>query len=236
MIGEEGQKEAHLSWPLPIVGELPWGSEGAVAWGNGLAKWPDKSVGPAYVMYRQTGADVVHVDEISVRPTMGAWWNDRVYFNCYSTPTNDSWAGLASWAPGEAIRRELSDVVLFGLLPAGNHLDLAPCEWISGQGYQRQRLHSQLRWRPDSDPVSIPASKLGVASSVAAGERWTATAFPESDTIQFASADGEPISMRCHFPIRVGWVGRALLVGSAEREMFLFPHLVDALDEFAEHR
>jgi hypothetical protein len=230
VVAPDGCLETHLQWPRPIVGELPWGSHGAVAWGNGLSRWPDQTVSRPYVMHRRHASDQAIVEELSVRPSIGAWWNGRLYFNCFPTPV-DSWVGLASWIPGEAATREVPDKLFHGMFPAKDGLELHPCEWIPGKGYcRRPQSHGWLR-SLTGNLTEFALTDKGTASSVAESSPWRATAYPDADLIVLESCDGQRLELTCHYPLRIAWCAQTLVVSTGERELFLFEDLGHALDD-----
>ena len=224
-----GEIEPHLAWPRPIVGELPFDDGGAIAWGNGMARWPDTRVEPPYVMYRHRESDEIRIEEISVRPTFGTWWEGRLYWNCYPTPI-DSWTGIASWAPGEVARLDVPGVLLFGMHVEGDSLKLEPCVFTRLSGFERRALSQGWRWRPGGPLEATPLAADGPLSCRVVGERWTAVAYPESDLVIFESTDGRSAAMTCYYPLRLAWAGGSLLVSTAEREVLLFEDVVAALD------
>jgi hypothetical protein len=224
----DGTRESHFAWPRPIIGELPFGEGGAVAWGNGISAWPHTVDGPGYVMYRLHARDEVTIEELSIRPSFGAWWRGRLFFSCLPTPA-ESWIGVASWVPGEDVRKEIADLTLFGLHPRIEGLELHPCVIRDG-GYVRV-VASEGRVFFDAarpaEPLALGAD--GAASSRAEGAGWTATAFPESDLIRLESADGRRMALTCYYPLRLAWIGTSLLVSTLEREVLLFDALADTL-------
>ncbi len=76
LVRENGRTETHMVWPRPIVAELPLGTGGAVAWGRGLSPDGDES---AYVMYRSGAVTDVEIQQLTVRPWFGVWWEQRLY-------------------------------------------------------------------------------------------------------------------------------------------------------------
>jgi hypothetical protein len=227
-VGADGSTTALHRWPRPIVGELPYGDGGAVAWSNGLSRGA-KAAEPACVMYRPSADAAVQVVELPIRPTTGFWWNGRLYWDCFPTAV-DSWIGLASWAPDAEVRLELPDVVLHGLREYAGGLLLDPCEFRKGQGYVRRRQTHGRLWLPGSEPTPAPLGELGAASAAAQSNGWTATAYPEADLVQLDCLDGRSVRMHCYYPLRLAWTGRSLLVSTADREVLLFEDLLDGLE------
>ncbi len=232
VLNGSGQRETHHVWPRPIVGEEPWGVDGAIAWGNGLSKWPNPAVAAPYVMYRRTAADEVTIEELPVRPSIGTWWNDRMYWNCFPTPVG-SWTGIASWAPGEGVCLELPSILLYALEPGVDELTLHPCNWVPGKWFERRLQPFDWKWRPGQQPTPAATGEYGSPVCSDTFNAWTATAFPDHDCIRFDSSDGRTVTMVCHRPLRLAWEDRALLVSTIDREVLLFEDLQSTLDEVA---
>jgi hypothetical protein len=229
LVRPDGSTSPCQTWPRPIIGQLPLGESGTVAWGNGIPGLPQTVVGAAYVMYRRHGSDDVTIEELSVRPTFGAWSEGRLYWNCFPTPV-DSWTGLASWSPGEPATREVPDVLLFGIHAGEGNVGLHPCAFKTGVGYERRLVTQGWTWHPATGLRPLALGPNGAASAHAVSETWTATAHPEADLVAFESRDGRRLSMTCYYPLRMAWAGPSLLVSTAEREVLLFEGLMDVLD------
>ena len=231
LVGADGTVRPHLEWPRPIVGELPFGEGGAVAWDNGMSA-PGSS---GCVMYRRCANDAAIVQEISLRPAIAWWWRDRLYFNCYPTPL-DTWVGLASWAPGSDAHQEVQGLTLFGMLEDANGLRLEPCVFRSNAGYDRQIGREGWVWQPGRELRPTVLGTLGQTSCQAASGEWVVAVHPQSDLLRFESPAGETCSVRCHFPLRAAWVGGSLLVSTGDREVLLFSGLADTLSHLARER
>jgi hypothetical protein len=175
---------------------------------------------------------VAIVQEVSLRPAIAAWWKDRLYFNCYPTPL-DTWAGLASWAPGGDTRQEVPGLTLFGILEEGNGLRLEPCVFRSNVGYDRQIGREGWVWQPDRGLSPIALGELGQTSCRAVSNEWIVSVHPQSDVLRFESPTGSTCLIRCHFPLRAAWLGGSLLVSTGDRELLLFPDLADALSRLS---
>jgi hypothetical protein len=222
----EGSVRSHHTWPRPIVGELPFDNGGAIAWGDGLSGFPER-VGAGYVMYRHDRAGQVTTQELAVRPTIGRWWQGRVYWNCHPRRV-ESPTGLVSWAPGEETTRpELPD------LPAtlGMHSGDEGLAFEVGGGpmqggrWQRRFTRQGWTWRPGMDRQPIELGPFGAAAARDTHDGWTAIAYPEADLVRLESHDGRTVSMTCYYPIGLGWVGDSLLVGTIDQELLLFERL-----------
>jgi hypothetical protein len=227
LVTPDGSIEPLPEWPRTAVDEVSFGSDGAIAWSNGLAQWPDHAE-PAYVMYRREANGPVMIEELSIRPTIGAWWKGRLYWNCYPTPI-PTWIGMASWVPGEEPRREMPDVTAFGVMPDENGLVLDPCIFHPQLGWEHRSFTHAWHWKPGQPLAAIPHGPEGPSSALAECEGWTAVAHPDADLVRFESADGHRVSMTCYYPMRVAWTGRSLLVSTAERDLLFFDGLLDRL-------
>jgi hypothetical protein len=225
VVTPNGTTRPHNRWPRPIVNELSFGEGGAVAWGDGLSTFPDR-IESGYVMYKHRPDAEIVIQDLPIRPTIGRWWNGRLYWNCHprriKSPT-----GLYSWAPGEAPKPELPD------LPAtlGMHSDEEGLRFEPGGGplqggrWQRRFQTCGWSWRPGTELRPIDLGRYGAVSARDASGVWTATAHPEADLVRLESADGCRLSMTCYYPIGVGWLGDSLLVGTIELELLLFENL-----------
>jgi hypothetical protein len=227
-VSADGSFRTDRSWPRPIHHELPFGDEGAIAWGDGLAK--PNEVHPGYVMYRE-GADAdVRIEELPVRPTTGVWWNGRLYWSCYPRRV-ETWTGISSWAPGEDVRLELPGFEpILGMRAVGNALMLEPGGRPEAGKWRRVLARRGWRWQPGSDPVSMEIGPLGVASSRDTHRTWTATAHPEADCVMLESIGGRQLSMRCYYPFQLAWLGDSLLVSTIEADLLWFEDLAQVLD------
>jgi hypothetical protein len=225
LVTSDGCIEPFLEWPRPIVGELPFGDGGAVAWDNGLTE--GAAVRPGCVMYRRTPDAPVTAQEISVRPTIGAWWQGRLYLNCFPAP-DDSWVGLASWAPGEDIRFEVPDVVLFGLLPEESGLRLEPCCFVPNVGYERQ-LAATGTMLTASGTIETRLDAFGQTSCRADGRTWMALVHPVRDLVRLIAPSGETHELRCEGALRAAWINGSLLVSTIDRRLLFFSDLERAL-------
>jgi hypothetical protein len=221
LVRHDGSMEPHRSWPRPIVGELPFGIDGAVAWNN----WPE--TGPSYVMHRAAAGDSPVIHDLPFKPTIGAWWGSRLYWNALPS-------GIGSWAPGEDSAFSFSDLALLSIHSDETGLVLAPCvrdEWGSPR---RQRFVEGWRWRPGAELEPIPLGLSGATSSRSSHGRWTAFAHPDADVVQLVSDRGTRISMTCYYPFTVAWAGGSLLVATIEGELLLFENLAVELERWVQ--
>ena len=223
----DGRARAHNEWPRPIYGELRLGGDGFAAWGLGIGGGP--AVGPGYVMFRKQRGGKVHIEELPIRPSVGVWWQGRLYWSCYPRVV-DTWVGVASWAPGEAVRYECPDLTLFDMQPDGGSLLMQPCVFDARGRFFRRRVSQGWRWQPGGVPDPVALGPLGAASWRSTNGRWTATSYPESDLIQLDAVDGRSRHMTCHYPSRAAWAGESLVVSTVSRELLLFEHMSGVLE------
>jgi hypothetical protein len=229
LVRADGSARPHFEWPRPIVGELPFGDGGAVAWDNGMSAG---SSTPS-VMFRRRPAGEVIVEEIDVRPTVGTWWRGRLYWSCYPTPLH-SWVGIASWAPGD-LRRELPGVTAYALLPDEDALRLELCSFAPNAGYAPQPGGKAMRWRPGvaAELLAFPAD--GPTSCAAPGHGWSVSIHPETNMVLFRR-EARTMRMTCHAPLRAAWVGTSLLVSTIGRDLLLFDAIATLLDAASRNR
>lgn len=228
IVGPDGQIVTHHVWPRPIVGELPLGDDGAIAWGTGLASLTDTR--PGYVMYRaHAGGDVI-VDELPVRPNVGAWIGERLYWSCWPGVAA-SWTGLASWLPGEGVRLEVSGLPPIGCIRRdGETLFLDPLSLGTNECIERASLTWGWKWRPGGTLLPSRTAPEGTATATASNGIWSATAYFASDAIELSSTDGRRRWLTCYNPFRLAWLGPSLLVSTVEQELYLFENLTDTLE------
>jgi hypothetical protein len=234
VVRPDGSTRPLHRWPRPIVNELPLGDGGAIAWGDGLSGFPDR-VDSGYVMYKPSRDGEIVIQELPMRPTIGKWWQGRVYWNCHPRRV-ESPTGLVSWAPGdEALRPELLELpATIGLHTGEEGLTFevggGP---IQGGRWVRRFERRGWTWRPGMDLCPFELGPHGAAAARDTSGAWTAIAHPEADLIRVESADGRGLSMACYYPIGLGWVGESLLVGTIEQELLLFENLTARLEELS---
>ncbi len=226
LIRFDGRVERHHDWPRVILSELPLEVGGAFAWASGRAD--PANVVPPYVMYRGAASGEVAVEELPFQPAWATWWNGRAYFS-YVPSAAHPHHGLASWAPGEGGRIELTDISLFACHPVAGELLLEPCTRGGDNRYVRRFITDGWTWHPDRGCDTRALSRYGAASSHAARDGWTATAYPESDLVRLARDDGKAVLLTVYYPFRVAWLGSSLLVSTTEHEMLVFEDILGCL-------
>jgi hypothetical protein len=216
----------HLSWPRTLVGELPFGESGAVAWSNGLADWRQPI--PPYVMYRQTAGDEPVIVELPFRPGNGTSWNGRIYWCCQpdglGAPT-----GLASWAPGEEPRLEFGGTHLFDVQPFEEALLLHPRALDASGVHLRQRSPQGWIWRPGTAPEPIALGLTGAPTCRATSAGWGASTYLEGDLLRIDSPLRTTL-LTCYTPHRVAWLGRSLVVNTFEWDVLLFDDVMTSVE------
>jgi hypothetical protein len=213
------------SWPRPILGELPFGARGAVAWSNG--EYNDPPLEHGYVMYRHGPDEPVVTQELPFRPGWGTWWNNRVYWSCQPS-------GVGSWAPETTPALEFPDLVLFGIYVDQGKLILAPGIRDESGYCRRIRVARGWTWEAGGTPTEVQLGPEGTASARADGEQgWTAVAYPEADTIHLERKGRILARMTCYYPCRLAWLGRSLLVVTYDRELLLFTDLAGRLEQLS---
>lgn len=227
VVSPDGQLTPYLTWPRPIVGEIPWG-RGALAWGNGMAPDTQRPSGPAYVMLRRTLDDEPEVHEIDMRPVVAAWWNNRLVFSAYPTPDGESWVGVGSWAPGERARPELQGCTLFDLRPHNDLLEMASCDFVPGRGFLRPSRGHTLRWDGHHPPQRLQGT-APIISSLASSAIGLASASPDTDTVLLDTVDGQRFAIPGPTPLKLAWAGDTLVVSTVNRELLLYPSVRQAL-------
>jgi hypothetical protein len=231
VVAAGGSVQTRHRWPRPIVAELPFGDEGAVAWGDGLSAFPDR-VGCGYVMYKSRRDGEVVIQDLPVRPTIGRWWQGRLYWNCHPRRV-ESPTGLFSWAPGDAAPRpelpELPATLGFHSSEAGLTFELGGGP-IQGGRWVRRFERRGWTWRPGMELRPVDVGPFGAAAARDTHGTWTAIAHPEADLIRLETP-GRGLSIACYYPVGLAWVGDSLLVGTIEQELLLFENLAARLGE-----
>jgi hypothetical protein len=225
LVRQDGRIEPHHEWPRPIVGELPFGAGGAVAWGNGRSS--GTSGKPAYVMWRSRPSEAPHVEDLPFRPGVGAWWGERLYWTCGRAPS-DEFTGIASWAPGRRARLELPDITPVGFEARVDHLQLEPGVFRVDAAGERRRMEQGWKWAPGAPPELYALGPHGAATARSERDGWSATAHPEADAINLESDACGSLTMTCYYPFKLAWAGTSLVVSTLERELLLFENLAVA--------
>jgi hypothetical protein len=221
LVRPDGTVTPHLAWPRPIIGELPFGDGGAVAWNNGTAEWP--SVGDGYVLYRRTADSPVEVETLPFRPTRGVWWQDRFFWSTYTT-------GIGAWAPGGAPQQWLDGHSFSGVQPEAGRLVFQACALDAHGSYERQLMRDgwQLTTLGAVEPAAL--GPHGAATSVARHpEGWRATAHPQADLVTLRHPVAAAVDLTCYDPLTVAWAGDALLVCTGAGDVLLFTDLTHRL-------
>lgn len=218
VVRQDGTIEPHHSWPRPIVGELPFGEDGAVAWNN----WPEAA--PSYVMYRTRAGEDPVIEDLPFRPSVGAWWRGRLYWTLFPS-------GFGSWMPGDPVL-ESPDVSLLGLHAHATGISLATCLRDENGGARRERPASAWEWSPDRRLREVPLGPEGSASCRSSDTGWTAAAHPEADLVLLESSTGVRVAMTCYYPFWLVWAGRSLVVATIQGEILLFEDLLGALEKW----
>jgi hypothetical protein len=123
----------------------------------------------------------------------------------------------------------LNDLAVFGVHVGDDSLALHP-GYRAQTGFERRLMTDALQWLPDGSHRPLRLGSDGSASCRSTAHGWTATAYPETDIIRFQSADGRALAMTCYYAFRLAWAGRSLVVSTFEREVLLFPHVIDTLE------
>jgi hypothetical protein len=226
IVREDGSIAPHHLWPRPITSELPFGEGGAIAWDQG-GTLPSGTL-PSYVMYRRTPEDAVTIEELPFRPAMGTWWNGRMYWASLGSDIHPG-RGIASWAPGEAVRFDIDDVSVYDVHAEDGWLVLEPRFLGADNKPVRRLLNQGWRWRAADGLVPMALGPEGASSARSRANGWTATAYPESDLVQLKADDGHTVSMTVYYPFRLAWVGRSLLVSSIGCGLMLFEDLAGSI-------
>jgi hypothetical protein len=180
-------------------------------------------------MYRNAPDADVEIQQLTVRPWFGVWWNHRLYWQCLS-PRSGEWNGVASWAPGEEAAFVLPGLTLCGMLPRDGGLELHPCERTPEGGIVRRLLTRGWTWNPGRPLQSLDLGPFGATSSRASQDGWHATAHPEADLVSIEDPTAWALALRCYYPLRLAWVGRSLLVSTLKGDLLLFRDVREAMN------
>jgi hypothetical protein len=220
VVREDGSIARHLAWPRPITAELPLGRDGAVAWSVG---GPGSDAIECCVMHRHGRDDEPTIDIVPMRPSRGVWWRGRVFWTCVPL-------GVASWAPGEALRFSLPDLSVAFMQPGQDGLLVVPRVRGADGGIRRCLLRQGWMWDGGSVIESAAIGPDGVVTSTSQADDWTASAHLEADLVRLTSSEGASVALACYRPVRVAWAGRSLFVGTWDHEIILFERLRDRLE------
>lgn len=226
-IDAHGRHRPHHQWPRGIIGELPLGETGAVAWGNGRSD-PER-ITPAYVMYRRRAGDTPIVQELPVRPVIGSWVGKRLYWSCLPSGAG-GWTGIASWAPGEDVRQLLPGVTTFDIREGdAGSLMLAPCHRRADDSIEPVVATHATSWR-EGQQTPVPLGPLGATSHRDTSSGWTAAAYPHADVVEIRTPDGRVFMVACPAPFRLAWAGRSLVISTIDLRLLQLPHAMEVLD------
>ena len=214
VVDADGGHERGPMWPLPIVAEAPWGTQGgAIAW-----------AAPSTLLLRPSAdADVVRERvpfvprAFSIGPDGSAYWLEVT-------------GALWEWLPGGTRRFVLFEPGAGYIRHEGRDVVLSPLERGPKGGIVRRR--STGEWRCDGTPHvrnEIAAADEGQCAKVAEGA-WTARAYPFSDLVRLEDGAGHAWLMACHAAVGVAWAGTSLLVTTQEGRLLLFRRLAEQLD------
>lgn len=221
LVRSDGSTRPHLTWPRPIIGELPYGDGGAVAWNNGTAAWP--ALGDGYVLYRATADGPVVEETLPFRPSNGAWWQGRLVWNTYPT-------GAGAWAPGEVPRHWLTAQAFAGVRPGADGVELQSCTLDEWGGYTRALAREGWRLDATGHAARVPLGPRGAATATAThASGWTATAHPQADVVTLCHPAAPAVDLTCYDPLGLAWAGEALLVCTGGGDVLLFADLVPRL-------
>ena len=210
-----GRWEPGASWPGAIVGEVPWGGMGAVAWHNAEI---------SRVMWRERPDGDVTVETMPFaggrafpQPDGSFWW----------TSTR---GGLWSWTPGGPWHRLVDTPPVLNLSvgadgvrldATGDSLDFAV----------RSRITQAFRWRPGTAAVeTIPVGPEGPCWFTSSNGDWTALAYPQVDVVLLRHRHGVERVLTCAYPFTVAWAGSSLVVSTGTGELMLFRDLLATLN------
>jgi len=230
LVDATGRVRRYQTWPRPITGALSLRGRGEVAWNGSLGTRPDGQ--KPYLMWRSSPEARVELVELPFRPARGVWWRGRVYMNCL--PAGPCEGGVGSWAPGEPPILRWPHLALQGLLIGEDGLRLEPYFPDEHRNIGRLRAAGAgaWTWTPGAPSIRRTLGSLGAASASVSNGRWTATAYPQADTILLTSADdGRSRRLECYFPTRLAWAGESLVVYAADPDLLLFEGLAPLLDE-----
>jgi hypothetical protein len=224
-IAEDGTIESWRRWPAPIVGELPWGTEGgAIAWTNGTGAFPDLST--PYLFWHRSACQEPERLDLPFRPGLGfvdsaraAWWS------CFP-------GGIGRWSPDDGFLLMFPELSAWSARLEGAGICADPVA-RDGDGHIVRRRQAR-GWRMNPADRTLSDCALGPdgsTSCVARSARWTATVHPDSDLVRLDDGSGPSrLGLTCCFPLWAAWAGRSLVVATLEGELLFFTRLAELLD------
>jgi hypothetical protein len=215
LITSDGDVEAGSRWPVPITGEVPWGTDGgALAW---------NSTNSTILLRPHTGAEIL-VDSVPFQPIRVVLGPDG------SAYWSASKGGVWTWLPGQSGHLLLDTPTWGGLFLDGDDLVLPPIARDDQGLALRQRLNYEWRCALTSPTLrQVSGAPEGQCLGVTQRGRWTARAYPYSDLIRLDSTDGDALVLACFAPTSVAWAGDSLVVGTGEGVVLVFRALIDRL-------
>lgn len=215
----DGGLDVLPAWPLPLSGEVPWGSAGgSLAW----------SRQPAAIMLRPEPRAESIVFEMPFTPMRPAIATDGS--TCWTAVEG----GLWHWRPGEPAVK-LNDVPASFPVRMSFDADGTPA-LVAGPitrdaGGRMLRRRHEFEWVCGRDGTSLrrePTGRDGIMSSASTSGAWTASAHPFADVVNL-HGPGRQLVLGCYAPIEVAWLGPSLLVVVADGSVLLFPDLAARL-------
>jgi hypothetical protein len=217
-IDEAGGLRSCESWPRPVWGELPWGSDGgAVAWHN-----PDK-----VVLFRDRRGGHVRVADTPFRPLRCIVPDDGVPLWC------GFHGGVWRWQPGQE-----PQLLIETPTPIHFHLEADAAIRIEAatrgpdDAALRVRRSEAWHWRPGTrelTPVTLGIE--GQCTSVATSGGWIARAYPYADLVVVTSPKNEVMRLGITYPLTAAWAGGSLVVCTGDLEVLWFSDLTTRLEE-----
>lgn len=204
LVSSDGTVSPLSTWPVPIVGELPWGSTGgSVAWTPGPH--------PVLLSRRTGGGEILEevLPFVPARPCVVD--GDELLCPTYHD-------GLWTWRPGVGGRCVAQTGMMLSARPENGGYRLDPIKLDAGGFVVRSRAGYALRFNgQDGELVRVPLGPEGPCWSSACSGSLAAHAFPHANLVR-VSVDGDTVwEITAYYPLNgVAWAGSTLLVANVD--------------------
>jgi hypothetical protein len=210
IIDADGAVSVAAPWPVPILAEAPWGTDGR-SYG-----WTSR---PGRLLVRDAGGKVTHDVALPFTPSGAEPVGETLRFTALD--------GLWQWtSEGGPVRVIETPPLVFAMAVDAENLQLAP---LPAERSEHRRTRSLLSWSAASGLQDAPVSPLGPCWSRSMRGGWIAEAFPEANLVRVSAGGGVRGWVIADRPRTVAWAGGSLVLVLAGGHVVFVPHARAAL-------